>query len=82
VGIRGMSRLMERIMAHVDLTADDPVVKTRTELQRIAPLCHWRDGTWPELNTPWNELQNTPRHISALSNFLVRNYVAARTSGR
>ncbi len=82
VGIRGMSRLMERIMAHVDLNAANPVSSARTELQRIAPLCHWTNGTWPELNIPWNDLQNTPRHISALSNFLVRNYVAARTGAR
>lgn len=78
VGIRGMSRLMERVMAHVDLASEDPVSATKTELQHIAPLCHWTGGTWPELNIAWNDLQNTPRHISALSNFLVRNYVAAR----
>ena len=27
----------------------------------------------------WNDLQNTPRHISALSNYLVRTYLAERT---
>jgi DGQHR domain-containing protein len=82
VGIRAMSRLMERVMAHVDLHGRTPVVATRKELARIAALCRWTDGVWEELLVPWNDLQNTPRHISALSNYLVRSYVEARAGSR
>ena len=81
VGIRAMSRLMERIMAHVDLGSSDPCSEAAKELARIAPLCCWTEGVWPEIGLPWNELQNTPRHISTLSNYLVRNYVTARAGG-
>jgi len=81
-GIRAMSRVMERVMAHVDLGRKDAVSASKRELARIAPLCHWTDGTWDELGLPWNEVQNVPRHISALSNYLVRSYVDARTPGR
>ncbi|WP_072815890.1 DGQHR domain-containing protein DpdB [Rhodococcus zopfii] len=78
VGIRAMSRLMDRVMVHVAVDSADAVGVTRNELGRIAPLCRWTDGTWNEIGLPWNELQNTPRHISALSNYLARAYVDAR----
>jgi hypothetical protein len=82
VGIRSMSRLMERVMLNIDVQADDAVHQAGRELALIAPLCHWTSGTWDELNLPWNELQNTPRHISTLSNYLVRSYVQARGASR
>jgi len=72
---------MERVMAHVDLRSADPSSAAAKELARIAPLCCWTEGVWPEIGLPWNEVQNTPRHISALSNYLVRTYVAARSAG-
>lgn len=79
VGIRAMGRLMDRVMTHV--RDDDPRARDRAkeELALIAPKCHWTDGTWDDLGIPWNHLQNTPRHISALSNYLVRVYLAERT---
>ena len=80
VGIRAMSRLMERVMAHVDLGSDAAHTQAMSELARIAPDCHWTGGRWDQLGLPWNEVQNTPRHISALSNLLVRQYVSARTT--
>jgi len=78
VGIRAMGRLMDRIMGHIDTRSADAVQATRFELDRIAHLCHWTEGTWTEINLPWNELQNTPRHISTVSNYLVRNYVNSK----
>ncbi|UPK63591.1 DGQHR domain-containing protein [Rhodococcus pyridinivorans] len=78
VGIRAMSRLMDRVMVHVAVESADAAEVTRKELGRIAPLCRWTDGAWSEIGLPWNELQNTPRHISALSNYLARAYVDAR----
>lgn len=78
VGIRAMSRLMDRVMVHLDLTSKSIDAEVRRELERVAPLCRWTDGNWNELGLPWDELQNTPRHISALSNYLARKYVEAR----
>ncbi len=82
VGVRAMSRLMERVMVHVDVTANDSIEATSREIARVAPLCRWTDGVWEELGLPWNELQNLSKHISALSNFLIRRYIEARTSQR
>jgi anti-sigma regulatory factor (Ser/Thr protein kinase) len=78
VGIRAMSRLMDRVMVHIDVASSTAEADTRRELSRIASQCHWTSGTWDELGLPWDELQNVSKHISALSNFLARAYVTAR----
>lgn len=78
VGIRSMGRLMDRVMPHVDARSVTAVEDVRRELQRVAPDCRWTEGTWDELGLPWDELQNTPRHISALSNLLARRYLDSR----
>jgi DGQHR domain-containing protein len=80
VGIRAMGRLMDKVMANVDINSDDAIEMTCKELSLIKGQCHWMQGRWSELNVNWNELQNTPRHISTLSNFLIRVYVRARAS--
>jgi len=79
-GIRSMARLMERVTPHVDFEGVDAVDQIALELRRIAPICRWTDGVWEELSLPWNEVQNTPRHISALSNLLARKYLDARAN--
>jgi DGQHR domain-containing protein len=78
VGIRAMGRLMDRVMVHIDVNKHGAEGATQHELDRIAGQCHWTSGTWSELGLPWNEMQNVSKHISALSNFLVRAYVTAR----
>lgn len=78
VGIRAMSRLMDRVMVYIDLNGPGAAAATRKEVARIADRCHWTSGTWEEFGLPWNELQNVAKHISTLSNFLVRAYVDAR----
>lgn len=78
VGIRSMGRLMERVMPHIDTRSKTAVSDTRHELARVSPDCRWTEGTWVELGLPWDELQNTPRHISSLSNLLARRYLDAR----
>jgi DGQHR domain-containing protein len=78
VGIRAMGRLMDRVMAQIDANDPQAPALARREVARIKDACHWTSGTWPEIGLPWNELQNVSRHISALSNFLARTYLAAR----
>lgn len=82
VGIRSMSRLMDRVMVHIDINDSAAGPHTRDELLLIADRCHWTSGTWEELGLPWNELQNVSKHISALSNVLARAYVAARKESK
>jgi DGQHR domain-containing protein len=76
VGLRAMGRLMNRLMASVDPTSPQAARQVRRELERIAPVCHWTQGSWVELGgLRWNELQNVPAHVRMLSNLLVRTYV-------
>jgi DGQHR domain-containing protein len=75
VGIRSMGRLMDRVMVNINPASPQAVTQARAELATVAPHCHWTEGRWPDLNIPWNELQNNPRHISTLSNYLLRIYV-------
>jgi DGQHR domain-containing protein len=83
VGIRAMSRVMDRIMPPIDPTSDDAEERVRAELQLLVPVCAWTSGTWDELGgIPWNQLQNVPRDIKVLSNFLIRAYVQAKADRR
>lgn len=79
VGIRAMGRLMDKIMPFIPLGRPQSLGRVVAELQVVKPICRWTDGTWDELGLAWNEVQNVPRHINALSNLLIRAYVHART---
>lgn len=70
-GIRAMARLMDPIMLRADSTSD-PQAEVLASLRRIAPHCHWTEGTWEGLGWYWDEVQNTSRHISRLTDHLIR----------
>ncbi len=76
VGIKAMGNLMDRIMNNVNL--NNPNVKNDI-YKNIHPLkdhCAWTEGTWNFMNNiPWNHLQNTPRDVKLLSNYLIRLHV-------
>jgi hypothetical protein len=79
VGIRAMGRLMDKMMSSVAPHDDRAPLQVKASLELLAPHCHWTSGAWPELNDlPWNELENTSRHIRTLSNLLIRIYVSTR----
>lgn len=80
-GIRSMGRLMDRIMTVVDVNAPDADSRVAKELACVAPYCHWTSGRWDECRLEWDDVQNVPKHISVLSNFLVRVYMSERASG-
>lgn len=81
VGIRSMGKLMDRIMGSIDPRTRGVDKIVRRELGVIAPLCRWTSGTWDELGgVEWNELQNLHKHLSILSNFLIRAYLERRHS--
>ena len=80
VGIRSMGKVMDRIMSSVDVRRKDAEKLVRNELHSIASLCRWTDGEWEQLGgIGWNELQNLHKHLSMLSNFLIRAYLDRRT---
>jgi DGQHR domain-containing protein len=81
-GIRSLGRLMDRVMAGINARDPRAVDLAERELRRVAPVCRWTAGAWEGLNDlAWNDVQNVPRHIRALSNLLIRAYVQAKGTG-
>lgn len=74
-GIEAMGVLMDRIWTRHAGSPDEAKV-VRHELSRMAPHCHWTEGTWEGLGLEWNEIQNTTRHIKKLEDTLIRIYSA------
>lgn len=77
VGIVSMGFVMDAI-ADRHRRSGFPTLKTfASELQRLAGVCHWTSGSWafgPDHERRWNDLQNTPRDIQLLTNFLLFEY--------
>ena len=70
-GIKAMGALMNRIMTRVQYS-DNPSKVLKESLNAIAPQCAWTSGKWPDIGLRWNEVQNVPRHVKALSEQLVK----------
>jgi hypothetical protein len=70
-GVKAMGALMDRIMIRAQY-AEDPKVIVKQSLDAIAPQCAWTTGMWPDLGLRWNDIQNVPRHVKALSEQLVK----------
>ncbi|HEX4607652.1 MAG TPA: DGQHR domain-containing protein DpdB [Urbifossiella sp.] len=49
----------------------------RADLEAIRPVCRWTEGHWefgPGFLRKWNEVQNTPKDIQVLANYLLVQY--------
>jgi DGQHR domain-containing protein len=84
VGIASMGFVMDAITdryAHLRVPSTEDF---EYDLDEIADLCAWTEGTWwfgPDHHRKWNDLQNTPRDIQLLTNYLLGEY-RARTYRR
>lgn len=84
VGITSMGFLMDAITERYAHLRVPSIEDFEYDLYEVAGVCHWTDGTWrfdPEHNRKWNDLQNTPRDIQLLTNYLLGEY-RAQTLGR
>lgn len=85
VGIASMGALMDEI---VFCLGDDLIpsqAEFKEEIERIAGACAWTEGEWgfgPRGRTGWNELQNTPSEIQALTDHVLSIYRKARRRSR
>jgi DGQHR domain-containing protein len=78
-GIRSMGKLMDRIMQIIDPKKPSAQIEVVRELNLVAPICRWTAGRWDDMDgMKWNDLNNVPRHISVLSNVLIRGYLQAK----
>jgi DGQHR domain-containing protein len=77
VGILALGTLMDEISYEL---RDEGIPSRRLfgeHLTLVAADCHWTAGSWPLAPDDirrWNELQNTPKDIRALSDYVVRAY--------
>jgi DGQHR domain-containing protein len=81
-GIRAMGRMMDRIMATVDHVDEHAAKRIRDDLDVVAGHCRWTTGRWDGLGMRWNEVQNVPRHLNEISNYLIRLYVKGKSGRR
>jgi hypothetical protein len=78
-GIVGMGFVMDAIS---DRHRDAPVLNTelfQADLEPMKEECRWTEGFWdfgPGVQRKWNEIQNTPKDIQLLANYLLLRYKA------
>lgn len=73
VGILAMGVLMDQIYGR-NFKSKNIYKMFCLELCKISSHCAWTEGEWKGLNLPWNELQNTPKDIKRLQEFLIHTY--------
>ena len=87
VGIVSMGFVMDAIVDHHWRSGIPSYREFLRDLERMKDACHWTTGLWklgPHHQRRWNDLQNTPRDIQLLTNFLLFEYKAqtSRQVGR
>ncbi|MEI7909622.1 MAG: DGQHR domain-containing protein DpdB [Verrucomicrobiota bacterium] len=76
VGIRSMGKLMDRMISSGNGLHSNAVKEFKRELAFVAPYCRWTTGNWEELGgIRFDDLQNVPKHLSVLTNYIVRKYL-------
>jgi DGQHR domain-containing protein len=78
-GIVSMGFLMDAIAERHRDTGIPREDEFRSDLLPLHEVCRWTDGYWdfgPGVKRKWNEIQNTPKDIQLLSNYLMVQYKA------
>jgi hypothetical protein len=76
-GIISLGFLMDAIadrLRHTQIPTQD---QFENDLKPLVSICSWTDGYWnfgPSTQRRWNEIQNTPRDIKLLTNYLLVQY--------
>lgn len=79
VGIVSMGFVMDAIVDRYHRSHLPDEADFATDLERLKPICRWTSGSWqfgPDHHRRWNDLQNTPRDIQLLTNYLLFEYKA------
>lgn len=78
-GIISMGFLMDAIAERHRDAGLPSAEQFRGDLQPLNDVCRWTDGYWdfgPGIKRKWNEVQNTPKDIQMLANYLMVQYKA------
>jgi len=78
-GIVAMGYLMDAIGERLRDAGIPEEEQFRQDLLPLVDVCRWTDGYWdfgPGVQRKWNEVQNTPKDIQMLANYLMVQYKA------
>lgn len=76
-GIVSIGFVMDAIADRYRRYGIPDVEQFRKDLEPLRDVCRWTDGYWdfgPGIQRKWNEIQNTPRDIQTLANYLLVQY--------
>lgn len=76
-GIVSIGFVMDAIADRYRRFGIPDVEQFRKDLEPLRDVCRWTDGYWdfgPGIQRKWNEIQNTPRDIQTLANYLLVQY--------
>jgi DGQHR domain-containing protein len=76
-GVVALGFVMDAIAERHQSKKRPKVNHFRSDLEPLKPICQWTDGYWefsPGTQRKWNELQNTPKDIQMLANYLLTQY--------
>jgi DGQHR domain-containing protein len=76
-GIVSMGFIMDAISDRFRSSGLPSAEQFRNDLESIKDICRWTDGYWefgPGAQRKWNEIQNTPKDIKLLANYLLVQY--------
>jgi DGQHR domain-containing protein len=79
VGIVSLGFVMDAITDRHSRISVPSVDEFAGDLTAIKDICRWTHGYWdfgPQAQRKWNELQNTPKDIQLLTNYLLFEYKA------
>jgi DGQHR domain-containing protein len=80
-GILSVGYLMEEIAHTVGASSKDRRAAFRHELMKIESACAWTSGDWvfaDDIRRRWNDIQNTPKDIALITNYLLASYRKTR----
>lgn len=78
-GIVAMGYLMDAIGERLRNSGAPQEDHFRQDLLPLVDVCRWTEGYWdfgPGIKRKWNEVQNTPKDIQMLANYLMVQYKA------
>ena len=77
VGVVSLGFLMDAIFDRYSRRGIPDSQDFTADLSQLTEVCRWTSGYWqfgPHDQRKWNELQNTPRDIQLLTNYLLAEY--------
>jgi DGQHR domain-containing protein len=78
-GIVALGFVMDAIIDRYRAASLPSRAQFEVDLERLRPVCRWTAGVWefgPDQQPRWDQLQNTPREVQLLSNYLTQQYRA------